>query len=1254
MADRLDRSATAATFALLRWLPLQSSPTGQSPSVDDVIYARALLTRLIATAFALAVLSIAPAFATADGEEGAGANAAPVQCVAVDGSLVPAPAGTPGGAPAPCPSSDPETPPPPPPPPAPEPEPQPQPPAQTPLDQPAPSADPAPPAAGETPVTGPTTGGTPTTQKPKTPKNTKSRPEPKVEKKRPTKRRERGTGPDDSAPPAPPSSLLQEPVPDTGPSSASPLGPYVLPAPTTRGVPNILLDGFRVPPFLLPIYQAAGVQYGVSWEILAAINSIETDYGRNLNVSTAGALGWMQFMPATWASYGVDANNDGRRDPYNPVDAIFAAARYLRAAGAQQDLRKAIWAYNHADWYVNDVLRRAQRAQRAPARGRRLPVRHDARPLPGRRARDVRRASEHQRRPREGQAATPRSPSRAARSAAAASSPSPAPPSWPSRTRASSRSAPRRAWARTSACATPTGTRTPTGTSRSSRRVYPVARPRKQSAASIRRELGVVASDPAPRARRQRRHAAARERQARRRAQAARTAAARPAPGQRPRRRQPGDRAGPRTVHRAGRRRRRSVGRRRPAALALHGRRHRRRRPPGVRRRQARAHDHPAARSPRASAPSAPSSPSLRRSTAATSCSSRCAAAPRSSAGRCSAASAPRRSSFEAPQGSDAAAERRAEAATAARLQRTQAPHLYFEVRPAGRKTPRIDPKPLLDGWRLLDSTAIYRARNPVLGADRAVRRLSTGQIMLMSKEQLIRHVLDNPDIEIYSCGRADIRAGIIDRRVLVSMAFLAARGMKPTVTSLRCGHGYFTAGGNVSHHSSGDALDIAAINGVPIAGNQGPGSITDRAVRALLTLQGTLKPAQVITLMQYAGTDNTLRDGRPLGPHPRRVPARRRRRRQHAAPRAVGPPRVGPGAHPQPGRPDPAQPLVDQRHQARPEGGRQADPAGRRRAAAEGRALAREADGRAGPPAGRRRPPARGLTTGVGAPALFAFVQVEVPWILGPADGRYIVRGHAGEPEYVLVDRDARRARQAADARPPPRRAPASRPAVRDARHRDRHARHADRRASARREPGERWLRDADLQAEADRGIAVLNRVLHAQRIATADPGVAPLTRARALAVRVGVGAGEQVADGRWTSAALVPPPAPGRGSRSAGLRPTERLAAMLANRDVALACEELTLRARSDADADRWRDCAFQLRAAYDAALTELLPWSGQADIDERLAELAELQPGVAAAADTARQGGIDDDRIAAVTHALARLEAALRARTNAQLGA
>src|SRR6185503_8752314 len=93
----------------------------------------------------------------------------------------------------------------------------------------------------------------------------------------------------------------------------------------------------------------------------------ETDYGRNLNVSSAGALGWMQFIPSSWRMYGTDANSDGEKDPYNPVDAIFAAARYLKAAGADDNLRRAIFAYNHADWYVDSVILRARLISGLPA-----------------------------------------------------------------------------------------------------------------------------------------------------------------------------------------------------------------------------------------------------------------------------------------------------------------------------------------------------------------------------------------------------------------------------------------------------------------------------------------------------------------------------------------------------------------------------------------------------------------------------------------------------------------------------------------------------------------------------------------------------------------------------------------------------------------------------------------------------------------------------------------------------------------------
>jgi membrane-bound lytic murein transglycosylase B len=104
---------------------------------------------------------------------------------------------------------------------------------------------------------------------------------------------------------------------------------------------------------LRPIWQAAGSTYGIPWEVLAAINKVETNFGSNLGPSSAGAVGWMQFMPSTWARWGVDANGDGVADPDNPTDAIFSAARYLAGCGGQFDIARAVYCYNHASWYVN-------------------------------------------------------------------------------------------------------------------------------------------------------------------------------------------------------------------------------------------------------------------------------------------------------------------------------------------------------------------------------------------------------------------------------------------------------------------------------------------------------------------------------------------------------------------------------------------------------------------------------------------------------------------------------------------------------------------------------------------------------------------------------------------------------------------------------------------------------------------------------------------------------------------------------------
>jgi hypothetical protein len=117
-----------------------------------------------------------------------------------------------------------------------------------------------------------------------------------------------------------------------------------------------------VPPVLIPIYHRASDKYGLGPQgpaILAGINAIETGFGQNMGPSSAGAIGWMQFMPSSWETYGVDANGDGVKDASNPEDAIFAAASYLSVAGMPADTYGAIFAYNHADWYVEEVLANA-------------------------------------------------------------------------------------------------------------------------------------------------------------------------------------------------------------------------------------------------------------------------------------------------------------------------------------------------------------------------------------------------------------------------------------------------------------------------------------------------------------------------------------------------------------------------------------------------------------------------------------------------------------------------------------------------------------------------------------------------------------------------------------------------------------------------------------------------------------------------------------------------------------------------------
>jgi murein DD-endopeptidase MepM/ murein hydrolase activator NlpD len=588
-------------------------------------------------------------------------------------------------------------------------------------------------------------------------------------------------------------------TPDGVPTDANPGLTIADFGPAPIGVPNFVIDQFTIPPFLLSIYQSCGTQYGIPWQVLASINRIETAFGTNLNVSSAGALGWMQFMPATWKAYGVDANNDGRKDPYNPVDAICAAARYLKAAGYENDVRGAIFAYNHADWYVDEVLLYAKQYGGLPnvlvssltglTEGARFPVAANARY-----ADDIseRRALK---RSKPGK--------RSAGNAAEVVSSSP--------TRRgidifSREGAP--------VVAVNDGVITDMGKSKKLGRyivlrdaygnrftyaqlgevsdVYPVPKQHKLTASDF--ELVTPDDDDAPD------QAASAGTNTAKAAKASDDAAE----------------AGPQNTEDSRQRlyafpeRESNVDR---ANLTGQLDKLLDRKFPGYE--SFKAYFSGVLRFDRKTMELRP-----------------------------------------LKEGSKVTA-----GTVLGRIGKTGdlAPHVHFAIRPAGRGAPKIDPKPILDGWKLLEATAIYRAagKDPFDGSS-----ATAGQVLLMSKDQLMRRVLSDPRLEIYSCGREDIQTGQIDRRILALLAYLTERGFRLTVTSLKCGHSFYTASGNVSHHSSGNAVDIAQINGQSILGNQGPGTLAEAVVKDILQLQGTMQPSQIISLMDYFGADNTFAMG--------------------------------------------------------------------------------------------------------------------------------------------------------------------------------------------------------------------------------------------------------------------------------------------------------------------------------------------------------------------------------------------------------
>jgi hypothetical protein len=593
-------------------------------------------------------------------------------------------------------------------------------------------------------------------------------------------------------------SKIEQPAlrnPDGTPASTNPGLTVAQFGPAPIGVPNFVIDSFEIPPFLLPIYQSCGTEYGIPWQVLAGINKIETAFGTNLNVSSAGAQGWMQFIPSTWAAYGVDANNDGTKDPYNPVDAICAAARYLRAAGGDKDIRQAIFAYNHADWYVDEVLLYANQYGKLPdalvgsltglTEGAHFPVAADAKY-----ADDI------------NDAAALRNSQTARKTAGNAADVIKSDAARRSIDIYSSLNAP--------VVAVNDGVIKKIGQNNRLGR-YIVLQDAYGNQYTYA-QLGSIAKD----------HPVPREQNLSAKDFKLQT---------------PNKDSAPSTPATAGEN---SLGK--AAAASAPVPRH-------------------AAQKQSKGGPS--NSEDIRNRLFALP--QRGGSASNSGVGgqldQLLGRSVPGYETFKSALSSSFQFDSKTMelkplkvgskvtgGTVIGRVGQTDStpPHLNFAIRPAGRGAPTIDPKPILDGWKLLETTAIYRAadKNPFSSNP------TVGQVLLMSKAALEQRVLNDPALSIYSCGRNDIQTGQVDRRVLAVMEYLVAKGYRLTITSLKCGHSYLTSSGNVSAHSYGSAVDIAAVNGIPITGHQGPGTITEAVIKDLLLLQGAMRPAQIISLM--------------------------------------------------------------------------------------------------------------------------------------------------------------------------------------------------------------------------------------------------------------------------------------------------------------------------------------------------------------------------------------------------------------------
>jgi len=526
--------------------------------------------------------------------------------------------------------------------------------------------------------------------------------------------------------------------PGGAPTLANPTTTIAPFGPAPIGVPNFVINSFEIPPFLLPIYQACGTEYGIPWEVLAAINKIETGFGTNLNVSSAGAVGWMQFLPSSWEMYGLDANGDGRKDPYNPVDAICAAAHYLKVAGGQKNLYGAILAYNHADWYAQEVLTYARAYGRIPStlvgsltgltEGAHFPVAANARYSDEIAAR----AS------LEGSAADAKISSNAAE--VISSSPTPRGINIFAK-KGSAVVAVNDGVIRKMGHSSKLGYFIVLEDSFGNRYTYAGLDKLVRKGRTIVTTKGKEKKLPAEEGQDPR----------------ARLRALPDRAGKKAEKKQKVAVKAEELLEKAAGKGSIRVGSKVIAGTVL----------------------------------------------------------------------------SHVPKGEGGAD-----------------PHINFSIRPAGKGAPRIDPKPILDGWKLLEATAIYRAK----GKNPFNEKLSGAGVLLLSKEALQQRVLHDEGLDIYPCGREDIEQGKIDRRVLAVLEYLRTKGFTLRISALECGHSILTEGGNVSEHSTGDAVDIAEINGVNVTGHQGPGTLVHELIEDVLELQGPMQPHQVISLEDFPG----------------------------------------------------------------------------------------------------------------------------------------------------------------------------------------------------------------------------------------------------------------------------------------------------------------------------------------------------------------------------------------------------------------